>query len=99
MILRPQDKAEILRIAQMVFKTPLEILAYGSRIDGSAHATSDLDLALRSKDLQPIDREEFFLFKNEIEQSNIPILVQVFDWATLPESFHKNILKNYSVLY
>ena len=99
MILRPQDKAEILRIAQKAFSTPLDILAYGSRVDGTAHDTSDLDLALRSKNGQPIDLGELLNFKEQIENSNIPILVQVFDWATIPENFHKNILKNYVVLY
>lgn len=31
----------------------------------------------------------------ELERSNIPILVQVHDWARLPESFHREIERNY----
>lgn len=93
-----RDRDTILAIAQRVFKTPVEILAYGSRVDGTAHEGSDLDLVLRSKDETQIDMSEFSNFKIEIEDSNIPILVQVFDWASMPESFRKNVLKNYIVL-
>ena len=99
MIIRPQDKAKIIQIAKQSFKTPIELLAYGSRVDGTAHDTSDLDLALRSKDSQPIDAKELAHFKNSINDSNLPILVQILDWTTLPESFRQNIIKNHIVLY
>lgn len=31
--------------------------------------------------------------------SNIPILVDLFDWARLPESFHQNIVAQHEVLF
>ena len=98
MLLRERDKQQLLDIASLVFQTPIEIWAYGSRVDGTAHDTSDLDLVLRSKDLVPIPIDELVQFKELIVESTLPILVQVFDWARLPESFHKNILQNYVVL-
>ena len=76
----------------------VEIWAYGSRVDGTAHETSDLDLVLRSKDLKPIPTMELTDFELAVAESNIPILVQIFDWARIPESFHKNILNNYEIL-
>ena len=38
-------------------ETPFEVWAYGSRVDGSAHEGSDLDLVVRTPNLQklPID--------------------------------------------
>ena len=33
-----------------------------------------------------------------MEQSNVPILVQAYDWAKLPESFHREIERDYVVL-
>ena len=46
-----------------------------------------------------VNTDEWANFKAQIQQSNIPILVEVFDWAQLPASFHIiNILKNYVVL-
>ena len=38
-------------------------------------------------------------FERLVKESNIPILIQIFDWATLPTSFHKNILKKYEILF
>ena len=99
MILRQEDKKQLLEIAVQAFKTPINIWAYGSRVDGTAHSTSDLDLVLRAKDLHPIDIAEIDEFERLIKESNIPILIQVFDWARLPKLFHKNILRNYEVLY
>lgn len=98
MILRRKDKQQLLEIALRTIHTPVEIWAYGSRVDGSAHATSDLDLVLRTKQLTQLDQTELYNFKESLEDSTIPILIQVFDWANLPDSFHQNILNNYEVL-
>ena len=37
--------------------------------------------------------------REKISESNIPILVELFDWARLPESFHKNIEASHEILY
>ena len=42
---------------------------------------------------------ELLEFQEQIQESNIPILVQVMDWNKMPESFHSNILKKYEVIY
>lgn len=78
---------------------PVEVWAYGSRVSGTAHEGSDLDLVLRSADLSKLPVEVFAEVKEKITESNIPILVEVFDWARLPESFHQNILRQYEVLF
>ena len=98
MILRQEDKKELVKIAKKFLQKSVEIWAYGSRVDGTAHETSDLDLVLRSKDLKPIPTMELTDFELAVAESNIPILVQIFDWARIPESFHKNILNNYEIL-
>jgi hypothetical protein len=38
------------------------------------------------------------LLKMAIRESNIPIMVELSDWAILPASFHKNIENQYEVL-
>ena len=75
----------------------VEVWAYGSRVDGESHEGSDLDLVLRSPTLEPLDGG-FYDLMEAIERSNIPILVQVHDWARLPESFHREIERGYAVL-
>lgn len=67
------------------------ILAYGSRVKGTSHEGSDLDLALIHPKEQPIDLEQLHALRNAFEESNIPILVDVIDWARIPESFKKEI--------
>ena len=98
MILRNKDKQHILAIASHTIKTPIEIWAYGSRVNGSAHETSDLNLVLRTKDLKALNSSEYNDFKLKLEQSTIPILIQVFDWADMPPSFQNNIVQGYEVL-
>jgi predicted nucleotidyltransferase len=75
-----------------------EVWAYGSRVRGASHDGSDLDLVVRNpSDLNaPID--EIFEVKEAFEQSNIPFLVDILDWARLPESFQEEILKDYVIV-
>ena len=75
-----------------------EVWAYGSRIKGSSHAASDLDLVLRSRTLAPIPAGRLNGLEEALEESNIPILVQTLDWASLPSSFHEEIKRQYLVL-
>ena len=74
-----------------------EVWAYGSRVNGRSHDGSDLDLVLRSPTLEPLGYEYVELVE-ALEQSNIPILVQAHDWARLPESFHREIERDYVVV-
>ncbi len=74
-----------------------EVWAYGSRVNGRSHDGSDLDLVLRSPTLEPLGYEYVKLVE-ALERSNIPILVQAHDWARLPESFHREIERDYVVL-
>lgn len=78
-----------------IFKTAVpncQILAYGSRVDGSAHKGSDLDLAL-------VGQGDLAKLKSALEESNIPFLIDVVKFEEVPESFQKQILKNYVVIY
>ena len=97
LFLREKDKLRLLEIADE-YLPDISIWAYGSRVTGNAHESSDLDIVLRSTDLKPIPIEAFSDFIDAIKESNIPILIYVFDWARLPESFHEGILEAYVVL-
>lgn len=75
-----------------------EIWAYGSRVTGSGHDASDLDLVLRN----PVNRSDelpgISELKDALTESNLPIRVQVVDWARIPAGFHQEIMKAYVVL-
>ena len=76
----------------------VEVWAYGSRINGKSHDGSDLDLVLRGPGLAPLPSEALGQLEEAFRESNIPFLIEARDWARLPESFHREIERNYIVL-
>lgn len=98
MLLRSKDKQILLNIFSGL-DIPVEVWAYGSRINGSAHEGSDLDLVILTPDRKKLPIDILMELKEKIMDSNIPILVELFDWARLPESFHKNIEACHEVFF
>jgi len=98
MILREKDRQTLIQLFCQI-ENQIEVLAYGSRVNNTAHEGSDLDLVIRSKNNEPISHELYTYLQEQIQQSNIPILVELKDWNTLPTSFHKQIEKNCEQLY
>ncbi len=98
MLLRSKDKDRLLEIFSSA-TIPIEVWAYGSRVSGEAHEGSDLDLVIRSHNLEKLPIDVFLDLKDKIQKSNIPILVDLFDWARLPQSFHRNIEAQHEVLF
>ena len=74
-----------------------EVWAYGSRINGQAHDASDLDIVVRAPALRPVGTALSAL-RTALQDSNVPILVQVHDWALLPEVFHTEIEREHIVI-
>lgn len=72
-----------------------EIWAYGSRLDGSAHSGSDLDLVVKSCS----DSFRLYELKELLNDSNIPFLIDINIFEELPDSFQKEILRSYAVIY
>jgi len=75
-----------------------EVWAYGSRVTGNAHQGSDLDIVLRNTENLELAQSDWCELKEALQQSTLPILVDVHDWALLPKSFHPNIELDYVVL-
>jgi uncharacterized protein len=92
MILREKDKQQLIQLFSRI-ENPVEVLAYGSRVNNTAHEASDLDLVIRSKNGEPISKNVYADLQEQIKQSNIPILVELREWTTLPKSFHRQIEK------
>lgn len=79
--------------------TPCQVLAYGSRVNGDASPSSDLDLVIKTADLSPFPITELNQTIHRLKMSNIPIVVELRDWSYLPESFHKQIMLKNEVIY
>ena len=75
-----------------------EVWAYGSRVNGQSHDGSDLDLVLRGPGLAKIDAMRYADFIEAVEESSIPFVVEAHDWARLPETFHRQIGRDYVIL-
>ena len=98
MLLKSKYKQMLLDIFSEL-PIPVEIWAYGSRVKGGAHEGSDLDLIVRTPSYEKLPADVLQELKDKIRNSNIPILVDLFDWSRLPESFHKNIEACHEVFY
>lgn len=75
-----------------------EVWAYGSRITGMAHEGSDLDLVLRNPNDLSQDVDGWTALKEAVQESSLPMLVDIHLWAHLPSSFHRDIENAYVVL-
>lgn len=71
------------------------VWAYGSRVNGSARAQSDLDLVAFASTEQ---RLSVFLLKEALEESNLPFRVDLLIWDDIPASFHREIERDYVTL-
>ena len=69
------------------------VWAYGSRATWKAGETSDLDLAVF--DCTPM---EIYHLKEELEESDLLVSVDVMDWESIPESFRESIGEKYVVV-
>lgn len=72
------------------------IWAYGSRLNGNAHEGSDLDLVVKDFGDKKCNLSEF---REILSQSNIPFLIDILEFNSLPEAFQIEILKDYKVIY
>jgi len=73
-----------------------EVRAFGSRANGQAKQHSDLDLVIIGK--EKLDWKHLESLKSAFSESNLPIMVDVIDWHTIPESFQNFINKKYDVI-
>jgi predicted nucleotidyltransferase len=75
-----------------------EVWAYGSRVTGGGHDASDLDLVLRDPQNLLEENGALYDLKEAFIESNLPIRVDIMDWARIPESFHREIERAHVVV-
>lgn len=94
--LRP-EWLEIVRQLLALHVPDAEVLAYGSRVQGAAHQGSDLDLVVRNPFDEAKPQPNLSSLQRGFSESNLPILVDVLDWAMIPETFRSEILRGGTV--
>lgn len=88
-------KPEHLKIVQNIlgqYVPKLRVVAFGSRVSGTARQTSDLDLCIMANECIPF--ETLGNLRDEFSLSNLPYKVDVIDWTVTAPDFKKIILEN-----
>ncbi|QWF70755.1 nucleotidyltransferase domain-containing protein [Methylomonas paludis] len=75
-----------------------EVWAYGSRVNGDYYEASDLDLVVRQPDDLLRRQKNLAEVREAFTESNLPIFVQLVDWAAIPAAFHDEIAVRYVVI-
>jgi predicted nucleotidyltransferase len=76
-----------------------EVIAYGSRVNGASHDGSDLDLVVRNPLNPQLPVSNLGEVRDAFSESNLPILVDILDWARIPESFREEIERSGVVVF
>lgn len=82
---------ELIRRLFAVHLPDAEVIAYGSRVNGTAHGGSDLDLVARNPHDPRLPFRDLNRLREAFAESNLPILVDIQDWARIPDSFREEI--------
>lgn len=94
----PPPLLEITRRLLSMHVPGAEVWAYGSRVRGDNHPGSDLDLVLRHPPDLSVPQANLAILRDAFVESELPILVDVIDWARIPESFRKEIERAHVVV-
>lgn len=87
----PRDLDDVVRILRE--QAPgVEVWAFGSRAKHTAKPYSDLDLALITS--QPLSLERMAAITDAFATSDLPIRVDVVDWAATSDAFRQIIAQN-----
>jgi predicted nucleotidyltransferase len=95
--LHPDCLRQLLDVLRL-YAPEAEVWAYGSRVNGSAHDGSDLDLVLRNPMRLTELQKQLAALREALSESNIPILVDVLDWARIPDEFRREIERQHVVV-
>ncbi len=88
--LHPRHLSVLLELLRQ-YAPEAEVWAYGSRVNQTAHETSDLDLVIRNPEQLDTPIKNLHELRDALSESNLPILVEVLDWARIPEDFQREI--------
>ena len=94
----PQKYLEQVKAILRAHVPHAEVLAYGSRVTGNGHEASDLDLVLRNPQNLLEETDALPDLKEAFTESNLPIRVEIMDWARIPTSFHREIERAHMVV-
>jgi len=93
--LTPEDLEALLGILER-YVPGTEIWAFGSRIKGTARPFSDLDLVVVND--RPLTAQARAELNYALSESNLPIKMDLIEWARTSPDFRDVILQNHQIL-
>ncbi len=91
----PEHLAKVLQILNH-HVPEYAVWAFGSRVRGDAHHTSDLDLAIIGE--TPIKLAQLAALREAFQESSLPFKVDIVDWATTNTAFQDIIRHTHMIL-
>lgn len=85
-----QEHADIIRSVIQKHCPSAQVTLFGSRAKNTASATSDIDIAINTNASIPL--KKLTLINSELNESDIPYLVDIIDWNRVSKEFQKNII-------
>lgn len=83
--------AEVRRIVAEVLRgEAVDVYLFGSRARGDHRLASDIDLALQAR--RPLSRVKLSALRDALEESRVPLRVEVVDLSTVDAAFRKRVL-------
>ncbi len=73
-----------------------DVLAFGSRVTGAVKEFSDLDLVIMTK--EPLSIRRISRLKEAFSESDLPLKVDIVDWAATDENFRAIIQRGTEVV-
>lgn len=89
---------EVVRAILLQHLPSAEVWAFGSRVNGTGHEASDLDLVARNSAAADQALRGIAATRAAFIESDLPIRVDLQDWALIPESFRQEIARGFVVL-
>jgi len=87
MLINKQDKKILEKILN---NYPYKFYAYGSRVKGTAHKFSDLDICYKEN----ISSYILIEIEQKLEESNLSFVVELVNWKYMKKTFQKLIQKD-----
>lgn len=90
------EHVELVRSLLRAHVPGCEVWAFGSRVDGTAKAYSDLDLVLVGP--AATDQSVLSRLTEAFQESDLPFRVDLLDWHRISASFREVIMSRYLVI-
>ncbi len=94
-IILPREQLRLVENLTKKHMPGIEVWAYGSRVGGSPRRYSDLDLVAFVRQEQSA---KAYALREALEESDLPIRVDLSLWDDLSESFREQIRRGFAVL-